>query len=359
MSADRTSAGQSSASGAGGFSQFVSKVLDQLSVSAWLPAAMLVGGTALILQLHSNKNLDVARAVRDLAAKPLGILIILLFALVLATMVTQAFEFEVIRILEGYWGVRKIPSLVSGMSIHRHIGRLDRLKKRRDEIKQRAFDRTRKTIVRKGLLPIDKRYVLDYIEEDVYGRIDESADDELQSEIDRLNWQRYAPAELIRRQDAIEAAIREYPEGNRILPTKLGNVLRSAEDALALPEYEDLEGFVLRWWQEVPAALRQEHDQYRTRLDLYCSLVFVSTCLAIISLALIDDPVHGIAARLGAGGGFLLLAAVSYQAAIASAKGFGTVLAVIAEVTAVERAPEARLSSRLAALLARILRREE
>jgi hypothetical protein len=37
---------------ADGLSQFMGKVLDQLSLSTWLPAAMLVGSGALLIQLR-------------------------------------------------------------------------------------------------------------------------------------------------------------------------------------------------------------------------------------------------------------------------------------------------------------------
>src|SRR4051812_18768506 len=49
-----------------GFSQFVSRVLDQLSLSAWLPAAMLVGSLVVLLQLHSQSDRNLVSAVRNL-----------------------------------------------------------------------------------------------------------------------------------------------------------------------------------------------------------------------------------------------------------------------------------------------------
>jgi hypothetical protein len=64
-----------------GFSSFIGKVLDQLSLSAWLPAAMLVGNLALLLQLNQDKDFNIERAVQSLAAKPLGTVIILVFSL--------------------------------------------------------------------------------------------------------------------------------------------------------------------------------------------------------------------------------------------------------------------------------------
>ncbi len=74
-------------------------------VSAWSPAAMLIGVGSLLVQMRSDNDLDVAKPVGKLAnPQSWGILIILLFGLVLTTMVTQAFSFGIIRLLEGYWG---------------------------------------------------------------------------------------------------------------------------------------------------------------------------------------------------------------------------------------------------------------
>ena len=68
-----------------GLSQVLAKILQQLSISAWVPAAMLVGNGAVLLQLHANANYNIAEAVKELAGKPLGTIIILAFALILAT----------------------------------------------------------------------------------------------------------------------------------------------------------------------------------------------------------------------------------------------------------------------------------
>ena len=63
-----------------GLSQVLGTVLQQLSVSAWVPAAMLVGNVAVLLQLLSDRSYNVASAVKELAGKPLGMVIILIFS---------------------------------------------------------------------------------------------------------------------------------------------------------------------------------------------------------------------------------------------------------------------------------------
>jgi hypothetical protein len=335
----------------GGFSQFVGRVFDQLSLSAWLPAAMLVGGSALVLQLHANRDLDLAAAIGDLSGKPLGVLIILLFSLVLATTITQAFEYEVIRVLEGYWGTGRILGLLSGIRIRRQLNRLERLKKLKARVEQRTFDRARKTILARGLIPDDQRHVLDAIEDQIYDRSDTGPSDRLQSQIDDLDWIQYARAESLRRIAAIEAAIESYPRDHRILPTRLGNVLRAAEDSIDAGA-DGLEGFVIRHWDDIPPGLQREHDQYRTRLDLYCLLVFVFTVLGVGAAALIDDATHAVLGRSGVAAFFVSLALVSYEAAISSARGYGTVLATVDEYLAFEPESPSRLR-RLARMIGR------
>jgi hypothetical protein len=91
-----------------GLSQFLGKVLDQLSLTSWMPAGMLVGAEALLVKLHAQHNFDVAAAVSSLAKNALGASIVLVVAVILAAVVTQAFSFGTIRFFEGYWGSSRL-----------------------------------------------------------------------------------------------------------------------------------------------------------------------------------------------------------------------------------------------------------
>ena len=115
---------------------------------------------------------------------------------------------------------------------------------------------------------------------------------------------------------------KEFPEQSRIMPTKLGNVLRSNEDELQVDG--DLSGFVMRNRHLVPTRVLMHHDQFRTRLDMYCLLVFVSASVAVISIPLLWElkAVEEAGVTLT----FLVMARVSYGAAVASARGYGTAL---------------------------------
>jgi hypothetical protein len=401
-----------------GLSQFISKVLDQLSLSAWLPAAMLVGCTAILLQLRSQGNFDVGAAVVALTAKPLGILVVLLFSVVLAAMVSQAFSFGAIRFLEGYWG----PFLKLGIFAALVGYRRRRLRKMRDrlgKLELSAFvaalgdmlgkessrivylhvhqmyysDEPEPQVVRRNDIPgqtsqqvggtssreedvrhthqfslaryRDKRIrkmrervarldledfkrilanMLDsqpshvvyskihgkYYPDEPEPRTGESDSTEMTPQ---LTWQDRIPAEKAEKIDRIGSRIREHPKVHRLRPTRLGNIIRATEDSLNLSENETLQAFVLRRRELVSTRVKQHHDQYRTRLDMYCTLVFIYVILSMLSLVLfatITAPQWiGICVIAGL---FLGMALVSYSAAIASAGGYCTALMEINEV---------------------------
>jgi hypothetical protein len=316
-----------------GISAFFGRLLNQLSLSAWLPAAMLVGSLAVLLQLRAQRNRNIVEAVTSLANRPLGLLVLLLFAIVLATMVTQAFEFEVIRLLEGYWGSGIIMSGISHLFVGRQRRKFRRLLGRRDKLTLRAFDKAR--LLEDHIVPADKKYIVDLIKGDLEGNEDALASGwrarKRLREAMSFDWRQFAPADLMGRLEAVEGQIDEYPRPHRMLPTKLGNVLRAVEDSISSPQEEDLEGFVIRHWDDTPSALRKEHDQYRNRLDLYCTLVFVFLVLAILAPLLVTLGTRYLPSTIAISSAYLVMSFVSYTAAIASARGYGLVLRAIAK----------------------------
>jgi VIT1/CCC1 family predicted Fe2+/Mn2+ transporter len=116
----------------------------------------------------------------------------------------------------------------------------------------------------------------------------------------------------------VDALEREYPPREaRILPTRLGNVLRGAEDRLRNSN-GDLAGFVLRNRGRVSARIQQQHDQFRARLDMYCTLVLVCSLIAVaypVTL-LVFAPVGQPWAVVAVAVACALMAVVSYRAAV-------------------------------------------
>ena len=104
-----------------GISAFVARVLDQLTLSAWLPGAVLAASVALLFQFRTARSTNLGAAVVALTASPLRVLVIIIPLLVIATIVTQAFSFEAIRTLEGYGRRRGLASFARMLMIRIHI----------------------------------------------------------------------------------------------------------------------------------------------------------------------------------------------------------------------------------------------
>lgn len=304
-----------------GVSAFVARVLDQLSLSAWLPAAFLTAGIAVLLEFRSTKSASIPNAVEKLTAHSVAALVIMIPLLVIATVITQAFSFEAIRALEGYWGRRGIASLACRLMIWRHIRRKNAIIKRRRIESEKAF---------RAALPDVA------LNDDVTGRVlkavigelsgkDPGASQlegkELQVFVNALQtWRDGADAWRLTKIDRLLNEQRSYPVDSRILPTKLGNLIRATEDSLEHAG-DDVRGFVLRQRSTVSRRVQMQHDQFRTRLDMYCTLVFVSAVLgALAPIALVGQV--SLAAVVITTASFVVMAVVCYLAAIASASGY-------------------------------------
>ena len=306
---------------AGGVSEFLGGVLSQLSFSSWLPATMLVGEGALLLQVRHQHNADIGLAVEQLSHMKWGALVVLLFALVLGTMVTQAFEFEVIRLLEGYIDLRAgWIQKVLDWRIRRYHKKWERI----DTLHQR-----RKAEALAEALPVlNMEYSPGFVamvQEKVTGKEPQVAiSPEDRADGARFGWKQLASPAAVYKVASLEAVLMDYPKPYRIMPTRLGNVLRAAEDRLENTE-GDLEGFVIRNHERLPAMLREHHRQYRTRLDMYCSLTLIFGVLAVASvfaLWTVGSPWAVVLFTAFNAG----LAAVAYEAAVASARGYAVAL---------------------------------
>jgi hypothetical protein len=305
-----------------GLSQFIGKVLDQLSLSAWMPAAMLVGCGAVLLQLRSQGNFNVGTAVVALTAKPLGILVVLAFALVLAALISQAFSFSAIRFFEGYWKGPLVWLGVYRLMVRR---KADKRKKLADKLKREEQDAFERAVLRMLLRNFPRPFIRAVVE-NRYSKNGPTTREQRQGAA--FNWQQVLPPDAVGKLSRIKQAKEDYPDPHRTLPTKLGNILRATEDSITRGA-RDTQDLVMQRGDAIPARLRLHHDQFRTRLDMYCTLIFVNLGLAALTLALLvpaQNPLLGTAATTAM---FLLLAVASYSAAITSARGYCTTLKVI------------------------------
>lgn len=116
------------------------------------------------------------------------------------------------------------------------------------------------------------------------------------------------------------------------MPTRLGNVLRRAEDdAERLRHQEDRSDIQVSFFETmhlIPADLMAQHDLYRSRLDLYCTMWFVSLGLAVFGLiTTVNNDIDLAVVPL-----LLLGASASYWAALGAADALGQVLRAAANV---------------------------
>lgn len=322
-----------------GVSAFIARVLDQLTLSAWLPAALLTASVAILLQFRSDRSVSVLTAIHTLTADPIRVLVLMVPLLVIATVVTQAFAFEAITTLEGYWRRRGPASLVRTLMIRRHVRRKEIIEKRRMRATERAFYVAEPRMLRQGIpFPIVNAMKAGALElEEPY------LSDEERARFDKMNWRTWSDAWLI---SQIEHLIKEgdaYPRAtHRVLPTRLGNLMRATEDELRNTD-DDVEGFALRRYAMAPSLVQKQHDQFRNRLEMYCTLVFVSSSLLVLTAVILSGSGIGSVAIGIIALGFAALSEASYLAAIASAKGYCSALKQMdKDIPSAERTGEAR-----------------
>ena len=323
-------------------SQLLARVLDQLAISAWLPAAALTLCAALIFELGSvlngkpapiGPNDALSRTVEHLGRISIGSLVLLVVVIIVMTILTQAFSFKAIRILEGYWGIFPVFELYANVWCNIHRARLGRLEKRWLKLRKRAVAGMEKRMNADAQAAAAAKTAIAFtpnmisvLASQVLGT---SAVATLsaaeQAKVNEHDWQVSAPPNLIRRMNNVGTRQADYPIAGHVLPTRLGNILRHYEDTMNV---SGVETFIERVFDSLPASLQRTHDSTRTRLDLYGSMVFVLWISIVLALARFL-PTHWPYAVSVAVIGVIAIWAV-YRAALASARHFGGVIVVIA-----------------------------
>ncbi len=294
-----------------GLSQFVTRVLRQLSASSWLPSTMLIGNLILILQLHSQHNFSFSEAITQLAKASLGLAVVMLVAVTVVSVMTQAFQFRIVRLLEGYWASNRILGILSTLQTKRNMRHLKRLQARYHAYRYRAFEIAKVGMLRNEI-PIS---VVDFIEKMVHEESVNGISEETLRIIQRLDWHMFAPPDLLRRMEATNTALNEYPNSYRMLPTRIGNILTSDGDR----REDDLDTLGRRG--SLPRGLQEEYDLFQSRLEMYGLLAFFFIGLALVSL-IAFLPGTNIVVIVAFPVIYLALAVVSYQSAVATARRY-------------------------------------
>jgi hypothetical protein len=118
--------------------------------------------------------------------------------------------------------------------------------------------------------------------------------------------------------------LRAYPAEERLLPTKLGNVLRAAEDAAGQRYGLDTITMWPRLWPYLSDHTRTVISGLRDQLDIAVRLCLVLTLAAVIAVPVLFVHVTWLLVPAGAA----VLAWLAYEAAVRAAIAFGNSLYV-------------------------------
>ncbi len=320
----RSGVAPDSAEATKGVSAFLGRVLDQLSITSWMPSVFIVGNAAVLLAMSGKKAPSVGGAIDTLMGMEWGAVVVLLFSLVIAAVAIQAFEFESLRFFEGYNRSRAMKGFVESR-IRGHKRHRRKLESSAWELQLRAFESARRNAESQGIITSRSSLDWDLAARLVRRRPLSDLERFLVQHGARARWLDLADASILHRWDLVRARLSEYPAANRILPTRLGNAMRAAEDTVMLPRGEDLEGFMIRNLDRLPSTIVLEHGAYRSRLEMYCGLIWVLVALSLLSIACLWEATD-LWVRLVVPLLYLAATWPCYKAAIASAMGFGQAL---------------------------------
>jgi hypothetical protein len=210
-----------------------------------------------------TKPPNLHRALGQIDSLTFGRIVILLFGSLLLAYLLHPFQFSLVRLLEGYWDDLSFGRLLSKFGIALHRRRLARLR------------------------AIACRSV----------------------ETDRERWLQNRALERL-------AA---YPAEDRLLPTRLGNTLRAAEDEAGQRYGLATVTMWPRLYPYLTERFAQVVDDARNQLDLTVRLCVVLMAATVISAMLLVE--HGWWLAVPALTG--LLAWVAYRAAVRAAASYG------------------------------------
>jgi len=217
-------------------------------------------------------------------------------------------QFATVQLLEGYWGSSAVALGAMRLRVAHHRKRAQTLERRVDRLDEVIGERFQEHPSCPEN-PDDPTY-----------------DERLDRYLDSRNADDLTVHVVVR--DALQARYERYPEGRRIMPTRLGNTLRRYEDAVGgqygLDAITTAPHFLLVIPEPHVAYLRDS----RQLLDTTVRLCFVSLLATLITVAVLLTDGLWLLVALGP----QALAYLAYRAAIAAADEYGTAVATIIDL---------------------------
>jgi hypothetical protein len=346
VGAPEPTGGTSGTKVAKGLSEFFAKVLDQLVLSSWLPAAAVVVGGVYVLALRQELDnptkckgqcswaAGLVGGAARLADQSVGGAVVLLVLIIVTTLLSQAFSFEAIRFLEGYWGANRLTRRWGQWGTTFHTKRKGRLEARQLALRMALIDSAFRGIRQENSAraernepPLMSAKLLEGLLAILEKRTPAEALDEKEFQaVLAFPWKTYAEPALRLQKVIVDSRLEVYPKHGWLMPTLFGNILRRHEQQMGV---QHVESFVQDHYDELPPSLQLAHDEVKTRLELYASLVFLAPALAAFAfVVLLPDGWY----IVGSGLVLLTFTLIAHRATLASARAYGSVLVSVADV---------------------------
>jgi hypothetical protein len=277
--------------------------------------------TIVLVKIHTKGYWDLTGAIGEIVDEKWAAFVVLFISVMLTAMITQAFSFECIQFLEGHWGTSGLMQSATSHMTRVQLRRRRRLQRKYEHLTLKAFLATKPRLV--GSVNSQVLTIVEELLRDAHHDVTHHSKRRVR-QARRLLWSPDAPAHIVRNLEHVAAKARIYGSPQSTLPTQLGNVLRHYELQLDV-EDEDIQGYVISRLGAISPQLLKQHDEYRTKLDLYSVMVFIFGILAIMSVAMLIPGFHNKTPGSITAASFCLLSLLSYKAAIASAHGLGVV----------------------------------
>lgn len=306
----------------------LAEVLDLLSPTTWLPALMLLANAYLLAHIPGEGTRGILYRLEGLDLQPPGFVGIVL--LLLTALLIQSVQFPLLQMLQGYWGRSWIGGKVASLMIRRQQRRFQRYDRQRQKLARKSFSRGRARL--KGT-HVDSE-VLAIMEAEMLGNAQPQATKEQVIAANAYGWRTLCEAPALRRIDELDRIASQRPLSHRMLPTRLGNTLRSAEDQTIFTVAPTT---LLAAFDALPPSLVEQHDRFRRRMDMWCSLAALFALLAVVAGALLLVYRNEVALRLALVASYLIACLISHRASLYEAEGYGSVLIAIDQALALSR----------------------
>lgn len=293
----------------------VMRVLAQFSLNAWLPAFLLAVSLTVLLNLKRIESTDVLTAVHEMVQSRVETLTLLVLLLVLSALLLEAFASPMMRLIEGYWGHRGPLRIVQRVLIQHQVRRRINLEKELDQMEREMFESARDRMLKDGV----PRESVDR-EEDVLMGLNKHTYPDFDDPYLHLDWHNWCDPWDLGTWDSLRVRYWEFPTTNRLLATRMGNILRAAEDSLSLEH--DLRDTVTVSQGSAPEMrdlLNRSHD----RMEVYVALIFVSAGLTVATPSIMGTTWNAAPIALVAITTFFAgLCIASYSAALTSTRTY-------------------------------------